>query len=455
MILQFISCIVQASLRNIVFGEILKAFFVSLFLFFSFDLCAKYNVTADFTLNNGLRVICIAKKGVPVISCMVYYKCGSANDALSKSGVAHYLEHMAFFNNHCEFSDFLESIGAEFNAFTSNNLIGFEEVVPVDHIEAVLKNEAERMGVFNIDTEKFKSEKGAILEERSMRIENDPFGQCKELETACVFHEIPVIGWRNEIESITPEDLINFRNKWFAPNNAIILLAGDVNVKQIKKLVEKYFGNISKKKMKRLITEKEKPKITKEIEFRSSKIGTSASASYLYFVPPHIKQDFRKRLAFVLAGYVLNQPQSLFRSCLEHSLNKSDGIYFAYNSTMNAFSVLDISISCSSIDNLEESEKILGYLIKKILAKGISQSELDLAKRQSMLADAYAKEDIADITKFIVYSLAAGYTLDQIQKMDDVIQSITLEECNSVLKEVLDASPIAILRMLPKEHDRD
>ncbi|MBQ7674042.1 MAG: insulinase family protein [Alphaproteobacteria bacterium] len=435
----------------------MKAFFIGLLLFFSFDLCAKYNVTADFTLSNGLRVICIEKKGVPVVSCIVYYKCGSTNDALSKSGVAHYLEHMAFFNNHCAFSDFLESIGAEFNAFTSNRLVCFEEVVPIEHIETVLKNEAERMNTFDIDIEKFRSEKGAILEERSMRTDNDPFGQCQELETAYVFHEIPIIGWRNEIESITPEDLVNFRNKWFAPNNAIILLAGDIEVKKIKKLIEKYFGDIQKKEIQNLdlIVVKEKPQITKEIEFRSTKIGTSASVSYLYFVPPDIKQDFRKRLAFILAGHVLNEPQSLFRSCLEHNLNKADGIYFAYNSTMNAFSVLDVSISCSSIDNLEESERIFGYLIKKLLAKGISQKELDLAKRQSMLADAYAKEDIASITHILVHSFAAGYTLDQIQKMDDVIQSITLEECNSVLKEVLTASPIAILRMLPKEHDRD
>ena len=409
----------------------------------------------DLTLSNGLRVICIEKKNVPIISCIVYYKCGSDDDAISKSGVAHYLEHMAFFNNKCEFSDFLEGIGAEFNAFTSNQLICFEEVVPTEHIETVLKHESMRMGEFDIDIEKFKSEKGAILEERSMRTDNYPDGQYSELENAYIFNRIPIIGWRNEIESITPNDLVKFRNKWFAPNNAVIFLTGDIDVANIKSLVKKYFEKIPSKNIVRTKKNKDKPKNTKVIEFKSSKIGTLACANYTYFVPQTINKNFRKKMAAELAFAVLNQSKSMFKNTLEHSFNIANKIHFVYDHTSNIFDTLEIELQCSSIDNLYKSEDVLKYLLEKILCNGISETELNIVKRQNALADAYKKEDIATISFLMVNYFANGYSLEEIQKMDDVIQSINAKECNDILCEILKSSPIAISRMLPKEHDSD
>ncbi|MDR1235711.1 MAG: insulinase family protein, partial [Holosporaceae bacterium] len=140
--------------------------FVFLFSFFTIFFAYAKPDTVDFVLKNGLRVICIEKKTSPIIFFSIWYRCGSKDDAVSKSGVAHYLEHMAFVSKRMEFNTFLESVGALRNAFTSLNVICFHELVPKENIEVVFNHESMRMKSLDIADDAFLSEKGAILEER-------------------------------------------------------------------------------------------------------------------------------------------------------------------------------------------------------------------------------------------------------------------------------------------------
>lgn len=438
--------------------KILKSLCLSFFLL-GFGILskaeAKCKVVANFFLPNGMQVICIEKKGLPIVSFSVYYKCGSVDEIPSKSGVAHYLEHMAFSD---QFMEFLESIGAERNAFTSFRCICFFEVASIDHLDEICSCESDRMKNFSIDPEKFLTEKGAILEERSMCCDNNPAGQSQEVMLATLFNRAAggthIVGWRHEIESAEQQDLLEFHDKWMVPNNAIAIIVGDIDLDQIKSLMNKYFAPIKPTNIVRSIEEPQKPEYSKIIERKSAKIGSAAYCDYLYFVPFSVRSDFRKTVVLKLVTSILNQPTYFVRKTLKETLNKADSILFSYEFGSFQYDLFDISFGCSSINNLEDCEELWRYLRNKVLVKGITQQELDVEKRRIAMSLAYRDEDVMGISKNIWYSLMSGYSIDQILEMDDLIQTITVDKCDAVLREVLEQDYIAVNKLLPKEQDR-
>ncbi|GHT91294.1 peptidase M16 [Alphaproteobacteria bacterium] len=422
------------------------------------DLDARYNLS-QFTLKNGLSVICLKKKTTPIISFSMWYKCGSANDAVSKSGVAHYLEHMACEFDKRKFSDFLEDIGAESNAFTSLRSICFYEIVPCEHLEKIFEYESRRMKAIDIDDAVFLSEKGAILEERSMRCDSSPEGSAFESLGANAFNRtaggISIIGWKSEIESLQPQDLLDYHKAWFAPNNAILLIIGDIpDLEQIKKLAEKYFGNIEKKEILRWEEDSSRPSCVKEVTYASPKIGYT-NIEYSYHVPFSHRENLRKSLALGLAIDVINQPDSFIRKILENDLKKARYVYFSYIEGYFPYDIASIGIRSFSLNDRIDSEKICDYLLKKLLLTGISKNNLDVVKKQKQLEMAYKKDDIGSMSRYVGHLLSNGYSMEEIQFMDDVVQSITVEECNSVLREVFSLDPVVISKVVPKGYDRD
>ncbi len=419
---------------------------------------AKYQ-PHDFLLENGLRVVLIKKTSAPIVAVSVWYKCGSANDAISRSGVAHYLEHMAFESDNREFSNFLDNIGAENNAFTSWDKICFYEIVPKNHLEQIFKYEASRLKKLDIDDKIFEGERGAILEERSMRIDESPSGCTSEATFAHVFNRvaggIPIIGWKHEIESITKQDLYDFHDKWFAPNNAIIVIVGDCDENNVQELAEKYFGGITRKEVPNIEYEDIIGDVQKNVRYCSPKIDSTSAADYLYKVPFSARDDFRKSTALDLAISVLNLPTSFAQNLLKQVLNKVGDVSFEYVSRLFAFDIVDVNITSSSLDDLNDAERILKYICNRIATVGISQEDLDAVKKQKMIAIAYKEDDIENIMRYVGSMLTTGYSIDEVVSRDEVIQQITVEECNAVLQELFSQKFMAVSYLLPKGYDRD
>lgn len=439
-------------------SKFFKGVLASLLLFgcCSTNLEARYNVVANFFLPNGMQVICIDKKGLPIVTFSVYYKCGSVNEIPSKSGVAHYLEHMAF-SDQC--MQFLESIGAERNAFTSFRCICFFEVASTDHLDTICEYESKRMKNFEIDPKKFITEKGAILEERSMVCDNNPAGQCSEAFFANCFNRalggIHIIGWKHEISATEQQDLFDFHDKWMVPNNAIAIIVGDIDLSQIESLMDKHFASIKPRPLSTLNDERKRPEHKKKIELKSTKVGTSAGCDYFYFVPFSVKSDFRKTVALKLATNVLNQSTCFVQKTLKETLNKAAAVSFNYGVGAFQYDLFSFSALCSSKNNLEDCEDLWKYLKNKLIAKGISKEALDAEKRRIAMSLAYRDEDVMKMSYNIWEKTAEGYPMNQILEFDEVIQSITVEECNAVLREVLGYQEIAVIRLLPKDQDRE
>src|ERR1700750_2363610 len=207
---------------------------------------------ATFTLPNGLQVLVIQDHRTPVVTQMVWYKVGSADETPGKSGLAHFLEHLMFkgTSKHPvgEFSQTVLKIGGNENAFTSTDYTGYFQRVPRDQLGKMMEFEADRMTGLVLKDENALPERDGVLEEYNMRVANNPEARLTEQIMAALYlnhpYGRPVIGWHQEIEKLNRDDALAFYRRFYAPNNAILVIAGDVDARDVRPLVERNFGPI-------------------------------------------------------------------------------------------------------------------------------------------------------------------------------------------------------------------
>ena len=229
---------------------------ISTFAFSAGSAFAQTTVTserpASFTLDNGLQVVVIPDHRTPVVTQMIWYKVGSADETPGKSGLAHFLEHLMFKGTAKhpagEFSQTVLRIGGNENAFTSLDYTGYFQRVPREQLAKMMEFEADRMTGLILKDENVLPERDVVLEEFNMRVANNPDARLTEQIMAALYlnhpYGRPIIGWRQEIEKLDREDALAFYKRFYAPNNAILVIAGDVDAKEVRPMVEKTYGGI-------------------------------------------------------------------------------------------------------------------------------------------------------------------------------------------------------------------
>src|SRR3979411_1657913 len=239
------------------FAASLVAALISTFTFSAGSAFAHTTVTseppASFTLDNGLQVVVIADHRTPVVTQMIWYKVGSADETPGKSGLAHFLEHMMFkgTSKHPvgEFSQTVLRIGGNENAFTSTDYTGYFQRVPREQLAKMMEFEADRMTGLILKDENVLPERDVVLEEFNMRVANNPEARLTEQIMAALYlnhpYGRPVIGWHQEIEKLDREDALAFYRRFYAPTTATLVIAGDVDVNDIRPLVERTFGQVA------------------------------------------------------------------------------------------------------------------------------------------------------------------------------------------------------------------
>ena len=206
-----------------------------------------------FTLENGMRVVVIPDHRAPVVTHMVWYMVGAADDPPGKSGIAHFLEHLMFKGTAQvppgEFSKIVARNGGRDNAFTSQDYTGYVQSVAADKLELVMRLEADRAANLVLTEAVVDPEREVVLEERRSRTDNEPSAILSEQLAAAQFlaqpYGVPVIGWEHEIRTLTKDDALDFYRTYYVPNNAILVVAGDVTAAQVRPLAEKYYGALA------------------------------------------------------------------------------------------------------------------------------------------------------------------------------------------------------------------
>jgi zinc protease len=210
---------------------------------------------SSYTLNNGLELVVIPDRRAPVVTHMVWYKVGAADESPGKSGLAHFLEHLMFKgtakNPAGRFSQVVATIGGQENAFTSNDYTGYYQRVPSDKLKEVMGFEADRMTGLVLTDEVVLPERDVILEEQNQRVANNPRARLGEQMDAALYlnhpYGKPIIGWRHEMEKLTRTDAIAFYQRFYGPNNAIVVITGDVAPDQVREMAEDTYGKVAKR----------------------------------------------------------------------------------------------------------------------------------------------------------------------------------------------------------------
>src|SRR5215207_750853 len=269
---------------------------------------------SSFALDNGLDVVVIPDRRAPVVTHMVWYRNGSADDPLGQSGIAHFLEHLMFKGTERhpagEFSKVVSSLGGQENAFTSYDYTAYFQRVARERLETMMAFEADRMTGLAFDEAVVGPERDVVLEERRMRVESDPSAQLSEAMAASLFvhhpYGIPIIGWMHEIEGLNREHALGYYRRFYTPENAILVVAGDVSEDEVRRLADATYGRIAPqgKRPVRLRPREPAPRAARHVCVADPKVE-QPTLQRLYLTPSCITGKGREALALELLAEIL------------------------------------------------------------------------------------------------------------------------------------------------------
>jgi zinc protease len=392
---------------------------------------------SSFSLPNGMQVVVIPDHRAPVVTHMVWYRNGSADDPEGKSGIAHFLEHLMFkgtaLHPKGEFSNLVSDLGGQENAFTSYDYTAYFQKVPKEHLETMMTFESDRMTNLVLSDEDVIPERDVVLEERRMRTDSDPSSQLSESLAATLYvnhpYGLPIIGWQHEIESLGRADALGYYKRFYTPENAILVVAGDVSAERVSALAEKTYGVIPKQGEAPKRTRKAEPPIpaARRVELSDPKVEQPSFQRY-WLVPSHVSaKDSEPYALDVLAQILGGGPASrLFKALVqEQAIATQAGAWYMGDAVdLTRFAVYAIPREGVTLQAIEKAAEavITG------LAESLTERELNRAKTQ-LVADAiYAQDSQATLARMYGATLAVGGSVKDVQAWPDKIEAVTMAD---------------------------
>mgnify|MGYP000090553600 CR=1 FL=1 len=405
------------------------------------------DVVTKFQLDNGMDVVVIEDHRAPVVVHMVWYKSGSVDEKPGVSGVAHFLEHLLFKQTKTlesgEFSRTVAANGGSDNAFTSYDYTAYYQRIAADRLELMMRMESDRMVNLDLTEDDILTERDVILEERNMRVENDPGALFREQRNAALFlnhrYGVPVIGWKHEVEKLTLADALDYYHQYYAPNNAILVVAGDVVPSEVKSLAETYYGVLPANPDLQPRTRPQEPPHTsaRRMSFLDPRV-TQDYVTRAYIAPERDSGDQKKAAALLLLAQLLGGGQtSVLTQKLQFETQTAVYAGSFYSGTSVDDGTFSLVVVPSQGVTLENAEKAMDTAIQDFMRDGVDQDHLDRLKMQIRAQTVYAQDNTQSLANIYGEALAIGLTIDDIHAWPDILQSITADDILSVAQEVL------------------
>jgi zinc protease len=403
---------------------------------------------ADFTLANGLELVVIPDHRAPVVTHMIWYKVGAADETPGKSGLAHFLEHLMFKgtakNPTGKFSQVVARIGGQENAFTSQDYTGYYQRVPSDQLKTVVEFEADRMTGLQLTDDVVLPERNVILEEQNQRIGNNPRARLGEQIDAALYlnnpYGKPVIGWRHEMEELSRDDAIGFYRRFYAPNNAVVVIAGDVDPAKARALVEETYGKVPRhNNLPPRIRAQEPPPVAARSLTLADARAEIPTLQREYLVPSFATSKRGESMALEVLAHILGSGSN---SRLYRGLVVDKQVAVAANAWYDA-STLDLSkfaIGGSPRPGvtLTQLEAETDAIVVEVIAKGVTAEELERAKTR-LIADAvYALDNQASMARWYGTALTTGASVNDVKNWPDRIRAVTAEQVQDAARQWLD-----------------
>ena len=414
----------------------------------------------SFTLENGLLVVVIPNKRVPVVSHTIYYKVGAIDEPPAKSGLAHFLEHLMFKGTDKlkpgEFSATVARNGGQENAFTSQDYTGYYQTVASDRLEKMMEIEADRMTNLVLTDKQIEPERNVVLEERRSRIENSPNGKLQELSGATLFmnhpYRIPIIGWEHEIRSLTRDDMMTFYRNWYAPNNAILVLSGDVTVAEVKPLVEKYYGKIPARALpKRPDWIEPQQTADRRVTLKHKQVQQPTWSRRMiapsYSTGPQADAYALQVLSEILGG---GSTSRLYKSlAVEQRTAVSAGAWYDADARgPGTFGFYSAPRSGKSVDDVE---RLVDAEVAKLLKDGVTDTEVRQAIQRLQDAAIFARDSITAPSRVVGGALVVGRTIEDVEAWPDRIGTVTVDAVNKAARSLFTNKGSVTAILLPEE----
>ena len=400
-----------------------------------------------FVLGNGLEVVVIPDHRVPVVTQMVWYRVGSADEPSGKSGIAHFLEHLMFKgtekNPAGKFSQVLATIGGQENAFTTADYTGYYQRVAREYLPLVMEFEADRMTGLMLTDDVVRPELNVVLEEYNMRVANSPDARLREQVEAALFlnhpYGRPVIGWHHEIKKLNREDALTFYRHYYTPNNAIVVIAGDVTADEVKALAEKTYGKVARRSEIGPRRRPQEPEHTAARQVTLADPRATPSLQRAYLAPSDSTAKPGEAEALEVLAHILGGGSN---SRLQRTLVEDRGLANSAGATYSGTSVDQTVFSVYATPrphvSLSELETAMDAVIDEVASNGITPEELTRAKTR-MIADAvYAKDNQATLARWYGGALATGSTVEDVKSWTEQVRAVTADSVRTAARTWLD-----------------
>ncbi|QBY02193.1 insulinase family protein [Rhodophyticola sp. CCM32] len=402
----------------------------------------------QFTLENGMEAVVIEDHRSPAVVHMVWYRTGAADEPPGVSGIAHFLEHLMFKGTDDleggAFSQIVEANGGTDNAFTSWDYTAYYQRVAADRLGLLMQMEADRMRDLVLTEADVLTERSVILEERAQRTDSSPGALFSEQMRAALYlnhpYRIPIIGWRHEMQMLDREDALAFYRRFYAPNNAILIVAGDVTPEEVRRLAEDHYGPLAPTPD---LPDRARPSEPGQIADRTVRYEDRRVAnpyvSRSYLAPERDSGAQGEAAALSLLAQILggSGTTSVFSRRLQIEEERSLFTAAYYQGTSlddTSFTLVNMPMPGIS---LAEAEADLDRVIAEFLDTGIDPAQFERIKFQYTASEIYAQDNVQGLARQYGTALTSGLTVEDVQAWPDVIAATTVEDVMDAAEAIL------------------
>jgi zinc protease len=419
---------------------------------------------SQFTLDNGLQVVVIPDRRAPVVTHMVWYRVGSADEPQGAAGIAHFLEHLLFKGTQTlepgEFSKIVRRHGGQDNAFTSRDYTGYHQRISRDRLDLVMGLEADRMANLVLTDEDVATELAVVLEERRSRIDNDPQSLLSEQVNAALYtahpYGRPIIGWMAEVSKLTREDALAYYRIHYTPRNAIVVVAGDVTPEEVRALADKHYAPLQNTADPgpRVRTPEPEPIAARRVQLVDARAATPViQRTYLapgYTTAAPGEAEALEVLAQVLGGGATSR---LYRSLVVQSKSAvaAGASYSGDGLDSGTFVVYAVPAAGGKVDGVESE---LDAILAEIAADGVSDDELERSRNRLIASTVYSLDSQFQLAYMFGVALTNNRTVEDVVGWSERIEAVTGEAVKAAAGKVLRIERSVTGILLPEQPGR-
>ncbi|MFV0299107.1 MAG: M16 family metallopeptidase [Hyphomicrobiaceae bacterium] len=412
------------------------------------DSAAATPRATEFKLANGMDVVVVEDHRAPVVTHMVWYRVGAADEPPGESGIAHFLEHLMFKSTdkipNGEFSKIVSRLGGQDNAFTGQDLTAYFQRIAKDRLPTVMAMEADRMTHLRLEEKEVQTERKVILEERRSRTDNNPTALLDEQMNAALYmshpYGIPVIGWEHEMAQLSRSEAMQFYKRYYAPNNAILVVTGDVTPGEVRKLAEDTYGRIpANPEVKHRVRPQEPPHLAAvRVELKDVRAGKRSWHRY-YLAPSYgsAKPGEAEALDLLMKVIASGPTSRIYKKLVvaDKLASTASGWYSGAGRDSGKISIYAVPADGVSFEKLESG---IDAVLDDVKANGITAAELERAKKTYLAEYVYDSDNQSTLARRYGWSLAVGRSVKDIEQWPARIEAVTLDDVKKAADKDLD-----------------